>query len=99
MIDFKGIWYDHLPLIELTYNNNYHFSINISPYDDLYRRRCRSHVGWFKDGESALIGPDSIHYAMEKVQILRDRLNTTQSRQKSYADVRRRELKKFKVDD
>ena len=37
-------------------------------------------------------------YAMEKVQLIRDRLNTTQSRQKSYADVRRRELE-FQVDD
>ena len=35
---------------------------------------------------------------MEKVQLIRDRLKTTQSRQKSYADVRRRELE-FQVDD
>ena len=83
MIDFKGSWDDHLTLIEFSYNNNYHFSINISPYDDLYRRRCKSHVGWFKDGESALIGPDSVLYAMEKVQLLRYRLKTTQSREKS----------------
>ena len=35
---------------------------------------------------------------MEKVQLIRDRLKTAQSRQKSYADVRRRELG-FQVDD
>ena len=35
---------------------------------------------------------------MEKVQLIRDILKTTQSRQKSYADVRRRELE-FQVDD
>ena len=35
---------------------------------------------------------------MEKVQLIRDRLKTAQSRQKSYADVRRRELE-FQVDD
>ncbi|WMV54849.1 hypothetical protein MTR67_048234 [Solanum verrucosum] len=27
MIDFKGNWDDHLPLIEFSYNNSYHFSI------------------------------------------------------------------------
>ena len=32
-------------------------------------------------------------YDMEKVKLIRDRLKTAQSRQKSYADVRRRELK------
>ena len=35
---------------------------------------------------------------MEKVQLIRDRLKVTQSRQKSYVDVRRRELE-FQVDD
>ena len=45
-----------------------------------------------------MIGPDSALYAMEKVKLIRDRLKTTQSRQKSYADVRRRELQ-FQVDD
>ena len=45
-----------------------------------------------------MIGIDLILYAMEKVQLIRDRLKTAQSCQKSYADVRRRELE-FQVDD
>ncbi|KAH0706397.1 hypothetical protein KY285_010896 [Solanum tuberosum] len=98
VINFKGSWDDHLPLIEFAYNNSYHSSIQMSPYEALYGRRCRSPVGWFEVGETALIGPDSVHDAMEKVQLIRDRLKTTQSRQKSYADVRRRELE-FQVDD
>ncbi|WMV42033.1 hypothetical protein MTR67_035418, partial [Solanum verrucosum] len=48
--------------------------------------------------ETALIGPDSIYDAMEKVQLIRDRLKTAQSRQKSYADVRKRDLE-FQIDD
>ncbi|WMV37342.1 hypothetical protein MTR67_030727 [Solanum verrucosum] len=55
-------------------------------YEALYGRRCRSSVGWFEVGEAALIGPDSVLDAMEKVQLIRDILMTTQSRQKSYAD-------------
>ena len=98
MIDFKGSWDDHLPLIEFAYNNNYHSSIQMAPYEELYRRRYKSPVCWFEVGEAALIGPDSVLDAMEKVQLIRDRLKTAQSRQKSYADVRRRELE-FQVDD
>ena len=67
-------------------------------YEALYGHRCRSSVGWFEVGETTMIGPDSVLYAMEKVQLIRDRLKTAQSRQKSYAYVRRRELE-FQVDD
>ena len=45
-----------------------------------------------------MIGLDSILYAMEKVQLIRDILKTAQSRLKSYANVRRKELE-FRVDD
>jgi len=31
MIDFKGNWDDHFPLIEFAYNNSYHSSIGMSP--------------------------------------------------------------------
>ena len=67
-------------------------------YEALYRRRCRSHDCWFKVGESALIGPDSFLYTMEKVQLIRDRHKITQSHHKSYANVRRSELE-LQVDD
>ena len=70
----------------------------MAPYEALYGHRCRSPVGWFEVGEAALIGTDSVHYAMKKVQLIRYRLKISQSCQKYYADVRRRELE-FQVDD
>ncbi|WMV54887.1 hypothetical protein MTR67_048272 [Solanum verrucosum] len=66
VIDIKGSWNDHLSLIEFAYNNNYHSSIQMDPYEALYGRRCRSPVGWFEVGEAALIGPDSVHDSLEK---------------------------------
>ena len=45
-----------------------------------------------------MIGTDSVLYAMEKVQLIKDRLNIAPSYQKSYADVKRRELE-FQVND
>ena len=67
MIDFKGSWDDHLPMIEFAYNNSYHSSIQMTPFEALYGLRCRSLGDWFGVGEAALIGPDSILYDMEKV--------------------------------
>ncbi|WMV29686.1 hypothetical protein MTR67_023071, partial [Solanum verrucosum] len=58
VIDFKGSWNDHLSLINLAYNNSYHSSIHMAPYEALYGRRCRSPVGWFEMDEAALIESD-----------------------------------------
>ncbi|XP_070019880.1 uncharacterized protein [Nicotiana sylvestris] len=70
----------------------------MAPFKALYGRRCRSPIGWFEVGEAELIWPDHVHQVMEKVKIIKERLKTTQSRQKSYSDVRRRDLE-FKEDD
>ncbi|WMV25149.1 hypothetical protein MTR67_018534 [Solanum verrucosum] len=45
VIDFKGSWDDHLPLIAFPYNNSYHINIQMAPYEALYEHRCRSPVG------------------------------------------------------
>ena len=92
VLELKGSWDDHLPLIEFAYNNSYHSSIGMAPFEALYERRCRSPIGWFEVGEVALLGPDLVMEALEKVRMIRERLKTAQSRQKSYADVRRRAL-------
>ncbi|WMV24364.1 hypothetical protein MTR67_017749 [Solanum verrucosum] len=52
VIDFKGNWDYHLPLIDFAYNNNYHSSIQMAPYEALYGRRCRSPIGWIRDNLS-----------------------------------------------
>ena len=70
----------------------------MAPYEALYGHRCRTPVGWFEVGELALIGTDLVHEAMEKVHLIRDRLKTGQSHQKSYADVRRTDLE-FEIND
>ncbi|XP_009760535.1 uncharacterized protein [Nicotiana sylvestris] len=89
VLDFKG---GHLQLIEFAYNNINHSSIQIAPFEALYGRRCGSHIGWFEIWEDELIGPDLVHQAMEKVKTIKERLKTAQSRQKSYLDIRRRDL-------
>jgi hypothetical protein len=47
---------------------------------------------WSNVGERTLEGPDFVKEAKEKVALIRKRLLEAQSRQKSYADNRRREL-------
>ncbi|GJX26989.1 putative reverse transcriptase domain-containing protein [Tanacetum coccineum] len=41
----KG-WEKYLPLVEFSYNNNYHDSIKATSFEALYGRKCRSPVCW-----------------------------------------------------
>ena len=44
VLELKGNWDDHLPLMEFAYNNSFQDSIRMAPFEGLYGRRCRSHV-------------------------------------------------------
>ena len=70
----------------------------MAPYEALYGRPCRSPLCWTKVGERSITSPDLIRDTFEKVSLILQRLLTAQSRQKSYADVRRRPLE-FEVGD
>ncbi len=64
----------------------------MAPYEALYGRKCRSPLCWSEIGEKHLEGPDLIRETSEKVSVIQERLRTVFSRQKSYADVRRRDV-------
>jgi hypothetical protein len=70
----------------------------MAPFEALYGRKCRTPLNCSETGESQVFGPDVIKEAEEQVQLIRNRLKAAQSRQKSYADSRRRPLT-FQVGD
>jgi len=45
-LDFKKVWDEQLALIKFSYNNSYHASIGVAPYEALYGRRCRTPLCW-----------------------------------------------------
>ena len=92
VLDNRGSWDNLLPLIEFTYNNSYHASIGMAPYEALYGRKCQTPLCWYQDGESSIVGPELVQQTTEKVRLIQERMKTAQSRQKSYADQRRRPL-------
>ena len=80
VLDHKSSWEEHLPLVEFAYNNNYHASIQMAPYEALYRKPCRSPLCWTEVGETSITGPNLIRDTSEKVSLIRQRLLTAQSR-------------------
>ena len=87
-----------MPLAEFAYNNNYQAGVRMAPYESWHGRPCRLPLCWTEVGERSITGPDLIKDTSEKVSLIRQRLLTAQSRQKNYADVRRRPLE-FEVGD
>jgi hypothetical protein len=63
----------------------------MAPFEGLYGRKCRTPLYWNQTGESHVFGLE-IPQVEKQVHIVRENLKTAQSRQKSYADNRRREL-------
>ncbi|WVZ52664.1 hypothetical protein U9M48_003702 [Paspalum notatum var. saurae] len=97
-IQYGTSWDKSLPYAEFSYNNSYQASLKKSPFEALYGRRCRTPLFWNQTGEKQVFGPDLIKDAEQQIKMVRENLRVAQSRQKSYADVRRRDLT-FKVDD
>ncbi|KAL0554785.1 hypothetical protein IC582_008713 [Cucumis melo] len=97
-LEFPGSWDSHLHLMEFAYNNSYQATIGMAPFEALYGKCCRSPVCWGEVGEQRLMGPELVQSTNEAIQKIRSRMHTAQSRQKSYADVRRKDLE-FEVRD
>ena len=97
-IEFKDCWDDHLPLIEFAYNNTYHSSIGMAPYEALYGRPCRTPLCWAEADERKLMGLDIVQLTSEKVDLIKQNLKVAQDRQKSYSDLKRRDIE-YQVGD
>ncbi|KAL0534327.1 hypothetical protein IC582_028617 [Cucumis melo] len=97
-LEFPGSWDSHLHLMEFAYNNSYQATIGMAPFEALYGKCCRSPVCWDEVGEQRLMGPELVQSTNEAIQKIRSRMLTAQSRQKSYADVRRKDLE-FEIGD
>ena len=76
VLDHRGSWKEHLPLVEFAYSNSYQASIQMTPYEALCGRSCRSPICWTEVGESSITCPDLIRDTSEKVGLIRQHLLT-----------------------
>jgi hypothetical protein len=91
-------WDKSLPYAEFSYNNSYQESLKMAPFEMLYGRRCQTLLFWNETGDRKVFGPDILEEAEKQVRMVNENLRVAQSRHKSYANHRRRELS-FEVGD
>ncbi|XP_076959262.1 uncharacterized protein LOC143635273 [Bidens hawaiensis] len=97
-LDRRTNWDKYLPLAEFSYNNSYHSSIGMPPFDMLYGRKCRTPVCWGEVGQREIANKEVVNATNENIDQIRAHLKAAQNRQKSYADKRRCTIE-FQVGD
>lgn len=58
------------PWREFAYNNSYHFSIQMAPFEALYGQRCRLPIGWFDIVVVYSLDTNLLRDAMEQVRLI-----------------------------
>jgi hypothetical protein len=98
VLEYKGSWDKNLPWAEFSYNNSYHESLKMAPFEVLYEHRCCTPLNWIELGEKVIFEPDLVEEAEATVRRIQDNLKATKSRQETYANKRCRPLE-FDVGD
>ena len=83
-LDFPGSWAEKVPLMEFAYNNSYHQSLGMSPFEALYRRKCRSPIHWHGAREMKFLGPDEVDAVSTEIESIKRRLQVSVDRQKKH---------------
>jgi hypothetical protein len=76
ILEDGGSWNNHLPLIEFSYNNSYHSSIGMAPYEAFYGRKCRTPLCWAEVGDKSILGPEIIQETTLKIKSIQEKMRT-----------------------
>jgi hypothetical protein len=91
-------WEDYLHLVEFAYNNEYHASLKMSPFEALYDRKCNTLVIWHNPADRTIVGLELLKEMEDQMIKIKQNLKVAQDRKKSYVD-KNRTHREFKVGD
>ncbi|GJV20399.1 putative reverse transcriptase domain-containing protein [Tanacetum coccineum] len=97
-IDFGKGWVNHLPLVEVSYNNSITQHQWTAHSKHFMVESVVSPVCWTEVGEAQILGPELIQETTEKIIQIKQRMQAARDRQKSYADLKRKPME-FQVGD
>ena len=77
---------DYLHLVDFAYNNGYHASLKISPFEPLYGRKWNTPISWDNPIGGIIIGLELLKEVQDKIIKINQNMKSSQDRRKSYAD-------------
>jgi len=72
--------------VEFYYNNGYHESLKMSPFEVLYVRKCRVPISWENPLDKIIVRPKLLKKMEHTMIHIRKNLKISQDRQKRYAN-------------
>ena len=60
IMDMPKNWEEYLHLVEISYNNGQQATLGMSPFKDLYGKKCRTLVNWDRLINRVTIGLDML---------------------------------------
>eukprot|EP00253_Pinus_taeda_P011774 PITA_11774 len=97
VMDNQTQWERYLPLVEFAYNNRYHSSIGMPPYQALYGRPCRTPLSWEKLEDRVIVGLELVQ-EMEEQDLQVSDMGTVMVEPLRILDRRVRQLRRRTVD-
>ncbi|XP_027344923.1 uncharacterized protein LOC113857349 [Abrus precatorius] len=77
VLEQQGTWEECLSLVEFTYNNSYHASIEMAPFKALYGRRCRTPLCWYEIKEATLCAPNMVQRQTEQIKMIKEKIKVS----------------------
>ena len=73
-------WKEFLHLVEFDYNNGYQTSSKMSPFEELYGRKCTTPISWDNLVDRIMVGPEMLHEMKRMVKRVQQNLKEAHDR-------------------
>ena len=80
VMDKPSRWEDYLHLVEFAYNNGYHTSLKMSPFEALYGRKCNTPVSWDNPADRVVVEPELLKEMEDQMIKIKQNLKVAQDR-------------------
>jgi hypothetical protein len=80
VMDKPSRWEDYLRLVEFSYNNGYHASLKMIPFEALYGRKCNTLVSWDNLDDRIVVGPELLKEMEDQIIKMKQNLKAAQDR-------------------
>ena len=85
-MDQPSKWEDYLHLVEFAYNNGYHSSLKMSPFEAMYGRKCITLSNWDNPTDRVIVGLELLKDIEDQMVKIKHNLKVAQDKHKSYAN-------------